>query len=146
MKELDPCDLTGDLGIQKTGDQTLIDGNLLISMDDYRIYYNNFLNDPSDYGNSIQLAMRQPGIQMVWNYRRLGMIQGKLDPKNELAWIRFLSTAHPKSCNIWSQLFWILKFFSKDLDLDNIEFLDQMMVSGSKILGNYSYVLIFFKF
>jgi hypothetical protein len=135
---MDPYQLSGDLGIQKCGHQMLSDGNLLISMDVYHEYYNHFLKDPYDFDNSIQLAMLQPGIQMIWNKRRTGMIQGSLDPLKEIAWIRFLLTAHPKSSNLWSQLFWVLQFSSGIINLDNIEYLDQMLVNGGRILGNYS--------
>jgi hypothetical protein len=135
---MDPLQLTGDLGIQKSGDQVLSDGNLLISMEGYYDYYHRFLREPYDYDNSMQLAMRQPGIQMIWNKRRMGMIEGLLDPLKEIAWIRFLLTAHPKSSNLWSQLFWVLTFSSELIDLDNIEYLDLMLDSGARILGNYS--------
>lgn len=136
--ELDPFKLTGDLGIQKSGDQKLFDGNLLITMDGYHDYYHHFLNNPFDFENSIQLAMRQPGIQMIWNCRRKGMLQGTLDPLKEIAWIRFLLTAHSKSSNLWNQLFWVIQFGSGNIELENSDFLDQILEKGSRILGNYS--------
>lgn len=138
MCKMNPFEVTGDLGIQKTGDQKLFDGNLLISMDGYRDYYYNFLKNSLDFDNSIQLGMRQPGIQMIWNSRRKGMIKGSLDPEKEIAWIRLLLTAHPKSSNLWNQLFWVLKFSLGTIELDKMEFLDQILDRGARTLGNYS--------
>ena len=132
---MNPFLLNGDLGIQKTGADKFFQGNVLISMDGYKDCYQHFLKEPSDHDNSIKLAMRQPGIQTIWNYRRKGILNGDLDPKNEIAWIRLLLTLHPKCSTLWNQLFWIIQ---QNQLLDHICFLEEIFKLGSKVLGNYS--------